>query len=460
MSNPNNLVRPPILNMPANPPAVGLANMADLQAEIRRIVSEAVQEQTRVLAESIRNPAAQNDQADQIIEPQHRAQLSDLDRVPDVVRCLREFSGQAGEYSSWRKSIERILSIYQHLKGTAKYFGILCVIRNKIVGNADAVLESYNTPLNWESISRCLTLHYADKRDVSTLEYQLTSLVQGTESIQEFYQRVYNHLSLILNKISCMDIGQESLCLLTQTYRDKALDTFIRGLKGDLPRLLAMKEPVDLPKALHLCLKLENQNFRTNYANNVQTRQNNNMSGPPRKQFANIPHGFFPELAHTPPPPRPQKHQNQRQTPVQGANDKFQKLGTYPMYNNRNNFPPQRPFGQKPQPRPEPMDVDGSMRTRNVNYMNRPVHNDFSGKRPPPQHPEAHKHSRNFHVQSKTDDDLNGRESGEIEEYLNEIPAVDEETGQTFEEYVDDLGNYENEYDQESDNFNDIHFLD
>lgn len=44
-----------------------------------------------------------------------------------------------------RKSVDRILKIYDHLKGTLKYYGILSVILNKIVGHADIALESYNT---------------------------------------------------------------------------------------------------------------------------------------------------------------------------------------------------------------------------------------------------------------------------------------------------------------------------
>lgn len=449
MSNPNNLIRPPVVNAQGNQAPF---NMRDLEMEIRRMITEAVQEQ-------VRNPDSARNQVidqDQVIDPQHRGQLNDLDRVPDVVRSLREFTGQPGEYSSWRKSVERILDIYKHLRGTPKYFGILSVIRNKIVGSADAILESYNTPLNWESISRCLTLHYADKRDVSTLEYQLTSLVQGTETIQEFYQKVYNHLSLILNKISAMDIGQESLHLLTQTYRDKALDTFIRGLKGDLPRLLAMKEPTDLPKALHLCLKLENQNFRTSYAHN--------------RKFTTIPTRnqptFYPELAHIPPPPRPRQtiKQFQRQQPPHVLNY-YQNQGAIPKYNQYNqnhhtNYTPPRPFIPKPQPRPEPMDVDHSMRTRNINYMNRPANNGLYGKRPPPPHTEARKQSRNFHLKLGSNNDLNIQETGEIDNYIDKIDLEDDIDGQKLNEYFDDQADYTRDHDQKYDSINEIHFLD
>lgn len=128
----------------------------------------------------------------------HVNNIGELDRIPYVVRCLREFSGKPGEYNSWKKSVDRILQIYEPLKRTPKYYGILNIIRHKVVGNADIGLESYNIPLDWKIISRCLTLHYADKRDLGTLEYQITSLVRGNFTIQEFYQRVYSHLSLIL----------------------------------------------------------------------------------------------------------------------------------------------------------------------------------------------------------------------------------------------------------------------
>ncbi|CAD7001830.1 unnamed protein product [Ceratitis capitata] len=99
-----------------------------------------------------------------------------------------------------------------------------------------------------------------------------------------------------------MEVGAEAMHLLTRTYRDKALDTFIRGLKGDLPRLLGMREPADLPQALHLCLKLENQNFRSNYAHNTnyQSRRTQDFRPPlpPKKQV----NTFYPELAFMPQP--------------------------------------------------------------------------------------------------------------------------------------------------------------
>jgi len=60
-------------------------------------------------------------------------------------------------------------------------------------------------------------------------------------------------------------MSQESEHFVIKIYREKALDTFIRGLRVELPRLLAIKEPADLTSALHYCLKLENPTYRSNH---------------------------------------------------------------------------------------------------------------------------------------------------------------------------------------------------
>ena len=402
----------PNLNMPPPSGSATVNNSnrviatAELENLVTNIVSRVCKEQCKDIVQTIINPHANFYKGiEQTIDAQYSGNLNDLDKVPDVVRTLREFSGNPGKYSSSRKSVERILNIYNNLKGSPKYFGILNTIRNKIVGNADAVLESYNTPLNWECISKCLTTHYADKRDLGTLEYQMTTLTQSHNTVEQYYQMVYQHLSLILNKISSMNISTDAMHLLTETYRDKALDTFIRGLRGDLPRLLGIREPVDLPQALYLCL--ENQNFRSQHANIPNKKPIPEL--PSRRPApATQQQQFFPHLAHIPqyPPQRSHYPQNSQypQYPQQ-----FQQRYQYPQQNvfqPQKQYVPPRPTAPKPFPRPVPMEIDHSMRSRAVNYMNRPKpHNPLFGKRPNEQNIsspslQAHppKAQRNFHV--------------------------------------------------------------
>ncbi|XP_017485830.1 PREDICTED: neuronal acetylcholine receptor subunit alpha-2 [Rhagoletis zephyria] len=146
-------------------------NMEQLTNIITGVVTNILRQEGRNLVQAALNPNANfTNITDVTIDSTLANNITELDKIPDVVRCLREFSGNPGEFNSWKKSVDRILQIYEPQKGTPKYYGILNVIRNKIVGNADIALESYNTPLDWKAISRCLTLHYADKRDLGTLE--------------------------------------------------------------------------------------------------------------------------------------------------------------------------------------------------------------------------------------------------------------------------------------------------
>lgn len=470
MANPNgDLLRPPILNIPNPPPPLPNGNI-DMDRILRACV-----EQSRRTVREILNPNADISGVDQQIEERFRGELDDLDRIPDIVRCLREFSGNPGEFSSWKKSVDRVLQLYEASKGTPRYFGILNVVRNKIIGSADAALESYNTPLDWSCISRCLTLHYADKRDLSTLEYQMSSLIQGQSTVQDFYQSVYAHLSLIMNKLACMDMGRESLDIMTQTYRDKALDTFIRGLKGDLPRLLGIREPTDLPQALHLCLKLENQQYRTQYAN-AHMKTDKAMAHP---QYRN--HGQ-PQVSHHPLPThnfqsysparwQVQQYANQMTPRQLYAGNSPQLMPPRQFYTGNSppqmpprqfytsNNIPQRPTMPKPQPRPEPMDIDRSMRTNTVDYVNRPGQgNRFMEKRPLSQSYQVHrpqKMQRNFNIESEQEDSHQGSQAVSYEETMENYE--DEEKLQPFEDYLE---KYYDRGDTEADDFVDVNFLD
>lgn len=485
MANPNNLIRPPILSVNQTEQNRVNMNPQELNAHISRIVSEAIASQVPQLIRQQNNP--NNDFLDvpnQIIQPQHRGNLNDLDKIPDVVKSIREFSSDRGEFSSWKKGVDRIIENYAALQGTAEYFGIIHTIRNKIVGNADTVLESYNVPLDWNAISKCLTMHYADKRDLSTLEYQLTTITQGVnQTVKEFHQVVYRHLSLLLNKVGCMELSRESEQMMTKLYRDKALDTFIRGLRGDLPRLLGMKEPEDLPQALHLCLKIENQTYRSNYATGkIQStvfRPNQKPIPTPRTQYLN---NSTPRAPQKMPQRAPIAQQYSRpmhnmtffsnQAPIQQPyvqQPYAQQLYARQPFIPNPTFVPNRPTAPKPLPRPEPMDVDPSIRTRQVNYMNRPPNFEM-GKRPGnpiPPAPQDDKRQRTFNIESNeqnndtttpSSNDQNTENEQTEYEQLTYSQTDSNEYGQTLDEYQEQ---YEYCYgaDVGQEQYADLHFL-
>lgn len=418
----NNVLRPPLLGNNSGTPLVNNAHnsaqnnisLADLSAAISQIVATEINKAL--------NSGNQNnvEDADEIVD---QTDTSGMDKIPDIVKSIKDFSGEHGQFSSWKKSVDRILIVYEDIKGSSKYYGILNTIRNKIIGEADIILESYNTPLNWGSISKCLSAHYADKRDLGTLEYQMTILIQKNESIDEFYHKVYQHLSLILNKLGSMDLGNEALSVMTTSYRNKALDTFVRGLKGDLPRLLSIKEPENLPQALYLCQKLKNVDYRIQHSHGnigfqkppqlppkrIQTHQNN---------YSNNQNNFFPELAHNP-------------GNVSKPNFTNFKTKANPNYQN-----PNQNYQQNPNFRvnkPEPMEVDNSIRTNRVNYQNRPINN----KRPLSAQTNPNKNQKLFNIEDQIEEIQNEEINEEIEDEL--LEEVNEDDANDNENYFLEL---------------------
>jgi len=253
-----------------------------------------------------------------------------------------------------------------------------------------------------------------------------------------------------------MELGPEAEQLMTKMYRDKALDTFVRGLRGDLSRLLGMKEPADLPAALHLCLKLENQAFRANHATNRGQQSS----------FKNAPSRFMPQMQPAV-PIWPQwsipTGNAQFQTPFAQPNSNRQHyiLHRQPFNGNQNlqvapyvtarpsgSQPPPRPLAAKPQPRPEPMDIDRTLQTKQINYMNKPGRFD-TGKRPPNPINETAKKSRNFNIQSATGTSTEVKEESPSLEDYEQTLKTQEETPTEFHETLSDFCDTIEQADQE-----------
>jgi hypothetical protein len=124
---------------------------SDLRKTIRKIIQT---EARKAFRDNFTDLCSNADDSEDELQLGNDLHLTVMDRIPDIVKNLREFSGNIGEYGSWRKAAERVIKAYSHLKGTPKHYGVISTIRNKIIGNDDTALESYNVPLNWCQISK------------------------------------------------------------------------------------------------------------------------------------------------------------------------------------------------------------------------------------------------------------------------------------------------------------------
>lgn len=292
--------------------------------------------------------------------PKNEFDLKEISKLPDCVKELQIFDGNPLHYVSWVNSVEGILEDYEIVKDKPIYRAILQSIRQKIRGTADSALISYNIfNGNWSEIKNCLSLHYADKRDQRTLEHQLGKLTQGNRTIDEFYANVNHQLSLILNKIKTESYNKETMIVLTEMYRNRALDVFVRGLSGEVSRMLCIQRPTTLPEAYASCLEIQNLNFRNLPIHN---RNINNT--------VTIPINQIPQRRYQQETPKPLPRLSLQQKNMGYGVFQQQQQQLQPQQQEVKMLPP-RPIYPKP---PTPMDIDESMRTVKIDYMNRPTY--------------------------------------------------------------------------------------
>lgn len=313
--------------------------------------------------------------------PTNEQDLKDISRLPDCVKELPEFHGNPTHYLSWVHNVENILEDYKIVKNKPLYRAIIQHIRQKVRGCADTALISYNIfGEDWCAIKKCLSLHYADKRDLRTLEHQMGQLFQGNLRVEDFYAMVNQQLSLIINKIKTEDYSAETVQVLIETYRDKALDVFVRGLRRDLATMLIIQKPHTLPEAYTACLEIQNISYR-----NAPTprRMMTNMPTPPQRQPLNTYNQTY-----------VQKQIPNRTLPVRQMNDVYNTL------HNQQIQPPPVPTQPKPA---VPMDIDRSIQSRQANYINRP-RIDFAVRRDNQSDNNIRKQQRMFNLEPKEED--------------------------------------------------------
>ncbi|XP_055375394.1 uncharacterized protein LOC129608095 [Condylostylus longicornis] len=354
-------------------------------------------------------------QVTNLAAPKSEDDLKQISRLPDCVKDLQTFDGDAVQYVSWVHSVESILRDYEVVRNKPIYRAILQAIRGKIRGRADAALISYNLfDEEWAAIKQCLSLHYADKRDIRTLEHQMSTLTQGRSTIDEFYARVNHQFSLIINKIKTENYTKETIDVLIESQRNRALDVFIRGLNGELSRYLMLQKPSTLPEAYSTCLELQNYSCR-NFA--IHNRNDNNR--------ITVPFNKMSMKRQQPSAGNPRSYQPEQPLTVEQRNL------AYNIQHQRESQPPPRP------PKPlEKMDVDRSIQTRQVNYMNRP--DDYRGiyKRPPSVgNMPSNKHQRLFNMETLEDDVDDHPE--ECSEYDEEPAYADDEVQELLKFLVD-----------------------
>lgn len=305
-------------------------------------------------------------------------------KTPNILRDLPCFDGNPVKLHQFLRAIDNIMPIIDEAINTPMHSVWMQCIRSKVIGDADTILELYGTELSWQEIKTNLINHYNDKRDEVSLTRDLFKLTQIT-TVEEFYGKVSHLIALLINQLCLTEINYDVVNSKKKFYQEIGLKVFLAGLKEPLGPIVRAQSPENLKEALRLCAEENNYTYVRN-----------------------------PFKTHAPPipPPKPQSHPAQfkfpqfnpnpfPRPPIRSFPTNFQQqpkpfsrfpnhnpfrpsMNTNPFRNQHNAFKPQPhpnsfntykqsfPNQNAQLPKPVPMEVDPSIRSRAMNYMNRP----------------------------------------------------------------------------------------
>lgn len=322
------------------------------------------------------NPNAAANGEPAVAPPLTMQQFIELGKLPDFLRDLQSFDGRPTELINWLADVQGVIDMYRENGATDAQLELIGrSVRRKIKGEAADILNANNIMHNWNQIKNTLLLYYKDKRDLKTLDFELTSIKKANnESLGSYYSRVNELLSSIIAQVQTEPKFFLHANSHIDYFREKAIDSFIRGLEKPLCQLLKTFAPKTLNHAYQFCLEYFNMDtrsapYRNEHSSNIPKPVDLGMPPrlPPKKQPLQQFHRSFQQ---------PFVPMQPFQWPRYNAAPQVPQFQPRPFMSNQQFQPNNRPL-----PKPEPMEVDPSIRSRNINYGNRPP---MGVKRPHP----------------------------------------------------------------------------
>lgn len=306
------------------------------------------------------------------------AQIENGDQILlESYKCIPQFSGDKGQYRSWRNQVKRRMRMIECFKGHPKYEAALGIIRAKITGPASDVLTNNKTAYNIDSIIKRLDSTYSDQRPLYIVEAEMTALKQSNKTLQEFHDMVNQALNMVITKITINYGDPSEQKALVKEAQQKALRTFTLGLRSQVMRnTLYNHKPKTLAEAFTMA--------QTVYYDHQYLQLDSNREAPKNQSRGQHPQNF------------PKK--NYPGAPQQQVSPKF---------NMNMNFNQPRQSGQQ----------DGKPMQMNMNYPKdwKPSNSQPHGA------PKFNKYPQQQHQGFQKINQLQGDESDQNEKYEGEI---------------------------------------
>lgn len=352
-------------------------------------------------------------------------------RVPDVIKDMPKFDGNPRLLFEFINNVEEILTMIPQADGTSTARVILRAIRNKVVGPANEILNTYGTPLAWQAIKENLVTHYADKRNETSLIRDLHNIRQNHKTVEKFYSEVIEIQSAMATHVRIHETEATVIAAKKTLYSEMCLNTFLTGLREPLGSTIRAMKPSSLSEAFVFCTKEQNISYLKFDANN--TRQTANRYETNRNQN----HNFFSQqrsfnifnnnqqFVHSHPPQQMNKVHNplnNQRGPVQYPQQQQRPFNTFnpPKHNGSTQF-----SNRQRLPRPEPMETSTGYTHLRSQPQNQAQHNrapsNFFRQTGPPRFTSEELHSIHVENPYSVNESTNDSCSNEPNNYYQEL---------------------------------------
>lgn len=257
---------PPIVIKPDYTPVAGktttihpkkMANLEEIQSQLQQLsmklqVSEHRQKESEDKIKNLTDNLNRFQSIDTPIPYKNiETKLASGDQIQlDSYKAIPEFSGDQKQYRSWREQVIRRMSLIEEFESHPKYEAALGIIRAKITNTASDILINNNTPYNINAMIDRLGFSYADQRPLYVVEAEMTSIKQGSKNLQDYYDAINQALNMVITKIVMTYKYADEQRSLTEQTQQKAVRTFIVGLKNAVTRnILYGQSPKSLAAA-------------------------------------------------------------------------------------------------------------------------------------------------------------------------------------------------------------------
>lgn len=284
---------------------------------------------------------------------------------PEYLNMIPEFHGESELLARFIEVCEKLVTKFYDLGDPTNFQNdyLMSSIIAKIKGEAAKSISS-SVINSWQDLKNALLNSYGDKRDLLSLNSEITLLKQTqNESPFEFFNKVQHLLNLQLSYLSTHSADILERRYLSSFFNKNALRVLLHGLREPIGSQIRVKNPADLNVALHMLTNDFQLELVTNKVDKVklnqrpvyQPKQSNN-SPQQQPRYFNTQYNSKPYL-------------NRQQTSYQRnyvPNNNFP-VNHFARFNSANN----NGNNNSNLPKPTPMSISTYTATPNRNVQNR-----------------------------------------------------------------------------------------